>query len=148
MAEAKVTLSDFSATVVPDAERVRLVIKNHPVLDEVVELDAAETEVAAMLKSEGQYIFVEAHLPDGTVKTAAVSIQSFDAAFTGDPYQALKDARRVAQPNSKTGAKRGNAEHLAEVRAWAKLNGWPDIKDRGRVAQEVEEAYLAATADT
>ncbi len=30
---------------------------------------------------------------------------------------------------------------LVQVRAWARANGWPDIRDRGRVAAEILEAY-------
>ena len=37
----------------------------------------------------------------------------------------------------------GNGE-LATIRAWAKLNGWPDLGDRGRVPQEAQDAYHAA----
>ena len=41
-------------------------------------------------------------------------------------------------------AKAAKSTDLADVRAWARKNGWPNISDRGRVSAEVMEAYEAA----
>jgi hypothetical protein len=48
-------------------------------------------------------------------------------------------SRGAAKP-----AKSARSTDLADVRAWARKNGWPNISDRGRVSAEVMEAYEAA----
>ncbi|MCK9894701.1 Lsr2 family protein [Frankia sp. AgB32] len=47
-------------------------------------------------------------------------------------------SRKASQPAAGT-------RDLAEVRAWARGNGWPDIRDRGRISAEILEAYDRAT---
>ncbi len=49
--------------------------------------------------------------------------------------------RRAAEP---AGPSRRSGSDLAEVRAWARSNGYK-VSDRGRIAAEVQEAYEAAT---
>lgn len=145
MARQTVTISDLTASIVTEDQKVRLVIKHHPVLDEEVELDTSVDEVEPMLKSSGQYIYVEAHMPDGEVKTGIVEIPVFDAAFKGDPYQALKDARRATpSKTAPTNGSKRSKEELDAIRTWARANGWPDIKDRGRINTDAQAAYDAA----
>jgi hypothetical protein len=54
--------------------------------------------------------------------------------------------RRTGGRRRKSGG-RGNAKNAtatpAEIREWARNNGW-DVPDRGRVASEVREAYESA----
>ncbi|MGH3366578.1 MAG: histone-like nucleoid-structuring protein Lsr2 [Nocardioidaceae bacterium] len=52
-------------------------------------------------------------------------------------------ARRVGGRRRKGSAKSARSSSSADVRAWARANGW-DIPDRGRIAAEVREAYAAA----
>lgn len=35
-------------------------------------------------------------------------------------------------------------EELAAIRTWARANGWPDLGERGRIPQDVQDAYHAA----
>lgn len=137
-----VVLSDISGQIVPDGEQVKMVIEHHPVLgDEQVELDASMAEVAPMLESGGQYIVIKFHMPDGEIKNNVVEISTFDAAFKGDPYQVLKEATRVVvRGGGSTLAKRDPSE-LQAVRDWCRANGWPDLKDKGRVPIEAQAAY-------
>jgi hypothetical protein len=55
--------------------------------------------------------------------------------------------RRRAGAGSGTGSgsrsTSGDGPSAAEIRAWARENGW-DVPERGRVAAEVREAYNAA----
>jgi len=48
-----------------------------------------------------------------------------------------KSGRKAAPASSANGAS------AADIRAWARENGW-DVPERGRVSAEVREAYLAA----
>lgn len=59
------------------------------------------------------------------------------------PYVA--SARKVGGRRGRNGSKvaAGRVSSSAEVREWARHNGW-DIPDRGRIATEVREAYVAA----
>jgi hypothetical protein len=141
MSKATVTLSDFTSAVVPEEKQVRMVIEHHPVLgDEQVELDANLAEVEPLFESTGQYIVAKFHLPDGTIKSAVVEVQTFDAAFQGDPYAVLKDARRVKATRAGNGAAKGELEL---IRTWARENGH-DVKDKGRIAAPIVEAYKLA----
>lgn len=53
--------------------------------------------------------------------------------------------RRRKSPGSGAGARAAapGGPSAAEIRAWARENGW-DVPERGRVAAEVREAYTAA----
>lgn len=57
--------------------------------------------------------------------------------------QPRRGRRRAAEPAA--GSARRGATDLAEVRAWARSNGYT-VSDRGRIAAEVQEAYEAATS--
>lgn len=51
-------------------------------------------------------------------------------------------ARRRSGGSASAGAAKGGPS-AAEIREWARANGW-DVPDRGRVSSEVREAYAAA----
>jgi hypothetical protein len=55
------------------------------------------------------------------------------------PY--VGHARKAAA--RRRGARAGNGPSPAEIRAWARDNGF-DVPDRGRVSSEVRDAYMAA----
>jgi hypothetical protein len=55
------------------------------------------------------------------------------------PY--VGHARKAA--GRRRGARTGNGPSPAEIRAWARENGF-DVPDRGRVSSEVRDAYVAA----
>jgi Lsr2 len=57
----------------------------------------------------------------------------------------IGSARRVGGRRRRGGAKAssGRSTSSADIREWARNNGW-DIPDRGRIAAEVREAYAAA----
>lgn len=58
------------------------------------------------------------------------------------PYVA--HARKGAARGGRRGrSSAGTGTSAAEIRAWARENGW-DVPERGRVAAEVREAYSAA----
>jgi Lsr2 len=59
------------------------------------------------------------------------------------PY--IGSARRVGGRRRRGGARSSgkSATSSADIREWARNNGW-DIPDRGRIAAEVREAYAAA----
>ena len=64
--------------------------------------------------------------------------------------QKLRDAlapfvghARRASSGRRRSARGGNGPSPAEIRSWARENGY-DVPDRGRVSAEVREAYLAA----
>jgi hypothetical protein len=51
-----------------------------------------------------------------------------------------KSGRRSSAPSA---AADGGTASAADIRAWARENGW-DVPERGRVSAEVREAYAAA----
>lgn len=142
MAQKMMVLSDLTNGLVPDGEAVTVIVRSHPMLEEPVMLDAAASEVKPVLQDGNEYVVLEV-LKDGTSKQAVVELTEFNALFRDDPYAVLQGARRVKTTSPTKGARRSK-EELDEIRTWAKANGWPDIKDRGRIPAEVEDAYNAA----
>lgn len=52
-------------------------------------------------------------------------------------------ARKVGGRRTKAQRSSGDATTAADIRAWARENGW-DVPERGRVSEQVREAYAAA----
>ena len=52
-------------------------------------------------------------------------------------------ARKVGGRRTKVQRPQSEGVSAADIRAWARENGW-DVPDRGRVSAEVREAYAAA----
>ena len=51
--------------------------------------------------------------------------------------------RRRGSATTSAGTRDANGPSAAEIRAWARENGW-DVPERGRVSAEVREAFLAS----
>lgn len=54
----------------------------------------------------------------------------------------IENARKIGGKR-KSGGSRKSSGDAAVIRAWAKDNGW-EVPERGRVSNEVREAYAAA----
>jgi hypothetical protein len=69
------------------------------------------------------------------------------AVYVGHGRRATGKRRGSSSSSSSSGRSRGSrssdAPSAADVRAWARENGW-DVPERGRVSTEVREAYAAA----
>ena len=77
---------------------------------------------------------------DGTAYE--IDLSSANAAKLRDALSlSVGHSRRVGGRRKRGAGK--SAATPAEIRAWARNNGW-DVPDRGRVASEVREAYEAA----
>ncbi len=60
----------------------------------------------------------------------------------GDAIRRLfSSSSTTSKPRKRTTS---NSERLATIRVWAKVNGYPDIKKQGRIAQEIQDKYDAA----
>lgn len=59
-------------------------------------------------------------------------------------------AARRAKGTAPSGGRRGTrpAADTSEIRAWARVNGWPDLSDRGRIGKDILTAYNAAQGGT
>ena len=106
------------------AQRVNIVL-----VDDIDGTDASETVAFGL---------------DGT--SYEIDLNEKNAAALRDalaPY--VGHARRSGGPRrgKKAAAAAANGPSAAEVREWARANGW-DLSDRGRVSGEVRQAYDAA----
>jgi hypothetical protein len=108
------------------AQRVNVVL-----VDDIDGSDAAETVNFALDGVDYEIDLSEKHASD---LRNAVSLYVANARRTG--------GRRKSGRRSASGAGTGNVS-AAEIRAWARENGW-DVPERGRVSTEVREAYAAA----
>lgn len=138
-----VTLSDVTHQIVPDGEEVQIIVKHHPSLQEVVQLDAGAAEVKPLLADEGEYVVLEVRKGD-QAKHVVVELMTFNGIFKDDPYQALANARPVKVARAGNGT-RTNTGELAKIREWATANGY-EVAPKGRVKQDIVDAYHAAQA--
>jgi hypothetical protein len=108
------------------AQRVNVVL-----VDDIDGADAAETVTFALDGVDYEIDLSEKHAAD---LRNAVSLYVGHARRTGGRRKSGRRAS-VASPEG--------AASAADIRAWARENGW-DVPERGRVAAEVREAYAAA----
>ncbi len=107
------------------AQKVHVVL-----IDDIDQTDAEETVSFAL---DGK---------DYTIDLNAKNASALRDAMA--PY--LAHARPVSRRGRRAGgggAKAANGASAAEIRAWARDNGF-DVPERGRVSAEVREAYAAA----
>lgn len=145
MARETVVVSDLTRKQVKDSDRVSVIVCEHPELDEPVRLDAGANEVTTIAKAPDAYVVLEIQDANGSVRKL-VDLDQFNALFTISPAAALAGAekvsgRRVSQ-DSKPGKR--DPEELSAMRTWARANGWPNLKDKGRVPIAAEQAYTKA----
>jgi hypothetical protein len=111
------------------AQRVNVVL-----VDDIDGTDADETVGFALDGVDYEIDLSEEHASE---LRNAVSLYIGHARRTGGRR---KSGRRAPAPSSQAAAGGASA---AEIRAWARDNGW-DVPERGRVSAEVREAYDAA----
>lgn len=92
---------------------------------------------------------------DGSEATGTVSFSldgvAYEIDLNDDNAQQLRDqlgewaskARRVGGRRTTGARSAGSSNETAKIRAWAKTNGH-QVSDRGRVSQQIREAYNAA----
>jgi hypothetical protein len=90
-------------------------------------------------------------IPAGQGETISFALD--DQAYTIDLTKKNAEAfRRLLQDYTsaatKVGRKRGRSARRsstsnAEIRAWARKNGWPDLGERGRIPADAQAAYEA-----
>jgi hypothetical protein len=109
------------------AQRVNVVL-----VDDIDGTDAAETVSFAL---DG--VDYEIDLSDGhaTELREALSLYVGHGRRTG--------GRRKNGKRASSGSADASGTSAADIRAWARENGW-DVPERGRVSSDVREAYVAA----
>lgn len=111
------------------AQRVNVVL-----VDDIDGTDAAETISFAMDGVDYEIDLSEKHAAD---LRDAVSIYVGHARRTGGRRKGR------GRSSSNSGGSGGSGASAADIRAWARENGW-EVPERGRVSAEVREAYAAA----
>lgn len=110
------------------AQRVNVVL-----VDDIDGSDATETVTFGLDGVQYEIDLSEAH---------ADELRQAIALYIGHGRRAGGRKRGSSNGRSAAGARSGGPT-AAEVRAWARENGW-DVPARGRVSAEVREAYAAA----
>src|SRR4051795_4872804 len=114
------------------AQRVNVVL-----VDDIDGTDAAETISFAMDGVDYEIDLSEKHAAD---LRDAVSVYVGHARRTGGRR---KGRGRSSSNSGGSGGSGGSGASAADIRAWARENGW-EVPERGRVSAEVREAYAAA----
>jgi len=112
------------------AQRVNVVL-----VDDLDSSEAAETVTFALDGVDYEIDLSESHSAE---LRSALSLYIGHARRTGGRR---RGGRRAASAGSPASGSEGTS--AADIRAWARENGW-DVPDRGRVSSEVREAYAAA----
>lgn len=96
MGQKVVKFSDLSGKIVGDDELVRLVVTQHPDLENgPVEIEAAPSELADIEQHALDVVTFEVHLPGEEPKTVVMDVDAFNKLATDDPMDVvLKAARR------------------------------------------------------
>jgi hypothetical protein len=110
------------------AQRVNVVL-----VDDIDGTDAVETVGFALDGVDYEIDLSEQHARE---LREAISLYVGHARRTGG-------RRRSGGRRSSAPANGGGGTSAADIRAWARENGW-DVPERGRVSAEVREAYAAA----
>jgi hypothetical protein len=110
------------------AQRVNVVL-----VDDIDGTDASETVSFAIDGVDYEIDLSEKHAAD---LRDAVSLYVGHARRTGG-------RRKGRGRSSGSGGSGGAGASAADIRAWARENGW-EVPERGRVSAEVREAYAAA----
>ncbi len=111
------------------AQRVNVVL-----VDDIDDSEAIETVSFALDGVDYEIDLSEQHA--GELRNA-LSLYIGHGRRTGGRRRSGRRASAAAPTSSGEGAS------AADIRAWAKENGW-DVPERGRVSAEVREAYAAA----
>ena len=108
------------------AQRVNVVL-----VDDIDGTDATETVSFAIDGVDYEIDLSDEH---------AAELREVVSVFIG---HARRTGGRRRSGRRSAGTASGDGATAAEIRAWARENGW-DVPDRGRVSTEVREAYAAA----
>jgi hypothetical protein len=114
------------------AQKVNIVL-----VDDIDGGDAGETVSFALDGVDYEIDLSDKHAAD---LREAVALYIGHARRTGGRR---RSGRRSSGSASGGSASSANGASAAEIRAWARENGW-DVPERGRVSAEVREAYAAA----
>ncbi|HET8716183.1 MAG TPA: Lsr2 family protein [Nocardioidaceae bacterium] len=109
------------------AQRVNIVL-----VDDLDGSEADETVTFALDGTDYEIDLTEEHA--GELRNAL-------AVYLGHARKVGARRRKLTRSTRSGGA--GSGPSAADIRAWAKDNGW-DVPERGRVSAEVREAYAAA----
>ena len=144
---AKRVVSDLTGRLIEDDDRhIRIIVRQHPALTEPVELDADEGELKNLSIAGGNFVVIQLVTRDGPTEPVTLELDRFHAAFDADPIEILKRAPTARSTVQSSSSSKRDPSFLADMRAWCRQNGWPDLSDRGRVPRDAEEAYLKTRA--
>lgn len=142
----RVVLSDLSGQQVAEEARVKLIIKQHPDLDAPVYLDAGADEVEGLAAVAGDFVVLQTVAGGVAGNDIIVSLEAFEGLFSNvDPVDVLESAHKLEAPTNGGGKAKRDPAYLADVRTWARAQGF-ELSDKGRIKAEIEEAYTQAQA--
>jgi uncharacterized membrane protein YgcG len=117
------------------AQRVNVVL-----VDDIDGSDAEETVGFALDGVDYEIDLSEGHAAE---LRNALSLYVGHARRTGGRRRGGRRSSGSAGTNGGGAGSGGSGASAAEIRAWARENGW-DVPERGRVSAEVREAYARA----
>ena len=117
------------------AQRVNVVL-----VDDIDGTDASETVSFAIDGVDYEIDLSEKHAAD---LRDAVSLYIGHARRTGGRRKGRGRSSSGAGGSGGSAGSGGSGASAADIRAWARENGW-EVPERGRVSAEVREAYAAA----
>jgi hypothetical protein len=95
MGQKVVRFSDLSGKIVEDGELVRIVVTQHPALqDGPVEIEAAPAELAAIDDKAIDVVSFEVFAPDEEPRTVVMPLAEFDKLATDDPMDVVLKAAK------------------------------------------------------
>lgn len=150
----EVNFSDISTAMIPSPEQQATALLTHPDYPgEIIKLDALVAEVAPLTDAAIKVVGVELHLPgESEARVFTLNAETLEGLQTSRPLsEVLAGAERVKAVRRALGATgvNGNGERpdpseSLRIREWARENGWPNMANKGKIADEAREAYAKA----
>lgn len=122
MGQKVVKFSDLTGKILADDELVRLVVTQHPALDDgPVEIEAAPSELDGIEDKTVEVVTFEIHAPGQPPRSLVVNLDVFDKLATDNPMATvLKDAPKSyakparARPTGEPRINYGSVEHAGK----------------------------------
>jgi hypothetical protein len=101
MAKRTIIISDITGDDIPEADKITLIVQEHPAIDKPVKLDAANGELDELRKYQAEFTVIEIVDEAGERERLVVDVETFNGIFADKASEVLADAEPVTVPRQR-----------------------------------------------